>query len=175
MNSTPPGLNISLKFWMADFWLRRSPWKSGKCAKELPRQITASNPPLGTSMAASCRESQFPSSMTGRKENMLAHFFCFLLKPGAVYVLVWKAGMIIHNFCKFTNASYLQINNYCCQPCITSGLWGYYSQLGYFTEESVAPETTTRKKSDLLSSGSLTPVVKSFLFATLPANLPCLL
>ena len=87
-------------------------------------------------MAASCKESQFPSSMTGRKENMLAHFLSFAETRGRLCPCVKSRDD--NTVCKFTNASYLQIN-YCCQPCSTIGLWGYYSQLKAIAQKKVLP------------------------------------
>ena len=67
MTRIPPGLMMSRKLDSATFWLCSEPSKSGRCENELPKQITASNPPWGTpstSLRSSERDNQFASSIT---------------------------------------------------------------------------------------------------------------
>lgn len=69
--SRPPGFRTSWKFLIAILWFSWSPVRSGRCAKEFPRQITQSNPPSGNSTFPwfSAKSSQFPSSITDKVQK----------------------------------------------------------------------------------------------------------
>lgn len=69
MTRSPPGRTHFSKFFKANFCLLWSPDMSTKWAKELPRQIRASKPPLRRFSMSSVSVSQFASSITGRRNS----------------------------------------------------------------------------------------------------------
>ena len=87
MNSRPPGFKKSLKFCIASFWLAKSPVKSGRWAKEFPKQITASNPFPGMPISASCNANQLPSSTTDETMQNINN-----PSAGMIALVLWRSN-----------------------------------------------------------------------------------